>query len=45
MNSESTFSSVDGYGVQSQEESKVRKEIKLWRLRRSQVKEEFTERD
>ena len=43
MNSESTFSSVDGYGVQSQEESKFRKEIKLWKLRRSQVKEEFTE--
>ena len=42
-NSESTFSSIDGYGVQkeSQEESKIRKEIKLWRLRRSQVKEEF----
>ena len=34
------MSSVDGYGVQKVE---FRKKFKLWRLRESEVKEEFAE--
>ena len=37
--------SVDGYSVQKegQEENKFTKKLKLWRLRESEVKEEFAE--
>ena len=37
--------SVHGYGAQKegQEESKIQEEIQMWRLRKSEVKEEFAE--
>ena len=40
------MSSADGYGVQKegQDKSTIQKKLKLWRLRESELKEEFAER-